>query len=142
MISMTSRRGILVCIEIIWWNYTIILYDDEMSWGHGDGYVVLQAPMDGPVTEVAYGEIMIHSTEAIWELLAREEWLGCRHDSSPMVDILGSTPMWAQYIVFFGFHDIKIYIYIIKWTLVVFDFILAQWCSEKVFDCPWVLKKK
>ena len=24
---------------------------------------------------VAYGEIMIHSTEAVWEILPREEWL-------------------------------------------------------------------
>ena len=50
----------------------MILYDDEMLWGHGDGYVVLWAPMDGLVIEVAYGEIMIHSTEVVWEMLARE----------------------------------------------------------------------
>ena len=48
----------------------MILYDDEMSWGHNDGYVVLQAPMDGPVIEAAYKEVMIHSTEAIWDMLA------------------------------------------------------------------------
>ena len=35
-----------------------------------------------PVIEVAYGEIIFHSIEAIWEMLAREEWLGCRHDAS------------------------------------------------------------
>ena len=51
-----------------------------------------------PVIEVAYGETMIHSTEAIWEILAQEEWLR-------------STPMWAPYIIFFDFHDIKIYMY-------------------------------
>ena len=33
-----------------------------------------------PVIKVAYGEILFHSTEAVWELIAREEWLGCRHD--------------------------------------------------------------
>ena len=59
------------------------------------------------VIEAAYREIMIHSTEAVWEMLAREEWLGCRHDTSPMVDISGSTPMWAPYMIYFGFHDIK-----------------------------------
>ena len=39
--------------NIAWWCYMMklyddimILYDDEMSWGHGDGYVVLRAPMD------------------------------------------------------------------------------------------------
>ena len=26
------------------------------------------------------GKCYIHSTEAVWELIAREEWLGCRHD--------------------------------------------------------------
>ena len=56
--------------DIIWWYYTMILYDDEMSWGHGDGYVVLRAPMDGLMIEVAYGETMIHSTKAVWEILA------------------------------------------------------------------------
>ena len=59
------------------------------------------------VIEAAYGETMIHSIEVIWEILAREEWLGCRHDTSPMVDILGSTPVWAPYMIFSDFHDIK-----------------------------------
>ena len=43
MVSITPRHGILV--YIIWW----FLYDDEMSWGCGDGYVVLWAPMDRPI---------------------------------------------------------------------------------------------
>ena len=47
-----------------------MLYDDEMSWGHGDGYVVLRAPMDGPVIEVIYRETMIHFIETVWEILA------------------------------------------------------------------------
>ena len=29
------------------------------------------------VLEVAYGETIIYSTEAVWEMLARKEWLGC-----------------------------------------------------------------
>ena len=24
---------------------------------------------------------ILHSTETVWEMLAREEWLGCRHDA-------------------------------------------------------------
>ena len=44
-----------------------------------------------PVIEVAYGETLFNSTEAVWEMVAREKWLGCRHDASPMFDILGST---------------------------------------------------
>ena len=58
------------------------------------------------------GRQLFHSTEAVWEMLARKKWLGCRHDSSPMVDILGSTPMWAQYIYFWLFN-IKTYMYYI-----------------------------
>ena len=61
--------------------------------------------------EAAYRETMIHSTEDVWEMLAWEEWLGCRHDASPMFDISGSTPVWVPYIIFSGFHDIKIYMY-------------------------------
>ena len=89
--------------------------------------------MDEPVIEAAYGETMIHSTEGVAEMLAQEEWLGCRHDTSPMVDIPGSTPVCAPYMIFSYFHDIKIYMYyvfksicIIKGTLVVSDFVLAR----------------
>ena len=39
--------------------------------------------------------------------LAREKWLGCHHDSSPMVDIPGLTPIWVPYMIFSSFHDIK-----------------------------------
>ena len=46
-----------------------------------------------PMIEVAYGETLFHSIEAIWERIAREEWLGCWHDASPMLDIPGSTPV-------------------------------------------------
>ena len=96
--------------------------------------------MDGPVIEAAYRETMVHSTETVAEMLARKEWLECRHDTSSMVDILGSTPVWEPHMIIFGFHDIKIYmyyvlktIYIIKETLEVSDFVLARRCSEKIF---------
>ena len=69
----------------------MLLYDDEMSWGHGDGYIVLRAPMEKLVVEAAYKETIIHSIKAVVEKLAREKWLGCRHDTSHMVDILEST---------------------------------------------------
>ena len=57
----------------MWLIGVYILYDDEMSWGHSDGYVVLRVLIDGPVIEAAYGQTMIHSTEAIWEILALKE---------------------------------------------------------------------
>ena len=63
------------------------------------------------VIEVAYGKTMIHSTKAVWEILAREEWLGCRHDASPKFDIPGLTPVWAPYPLFSDFQDIKTYMY-------------------------------
>ena len=47
-----------------------------------------------------------HSTEAVWEVIAREEWLGYWHDASPMFNIPGSTPVWAQ-CIFFNFQYIK-----------------------------------
>ena len=71
----------------------MIFYDKEMLWEHGDGYIVLRAPIDGPVIDAAYGDTMIHSTEVVVDILARKEWLGCRHDTSPMVDIPKSTPV-------------------------------------------------
>ena len=67
--------------------------------------------MDRAMIEAAYGETMIHSTKAVWKMLAREEWLGCHYDASSMFDIPGSTPVWAPYMIFFGFHDIIIYMY-------------------------------
>ena len=64
-----------------------------------------------PVIEVTYGKTLFYSTEAVWEMIAREEWLECRHDASPMFDIPRSTPVWAQYIYFLDFKDMKTYMY-------------------------------
>ena len=68
------------------------------------------SPYGRLVIEVEYGETLFHSTEVVWEMKAREEWLGCQHDASPMLDIPGSTPVWAQCILFFGFLNTKTYI--------------------------------
>ena len=46
-----------------------------------------------PMIEVTYGEILFHSIEDVWEMIAQEKWLGCQHDALPMFDILGSTPV-------------------------------------------------
>ena len=54
-----------------------------------------------PVIEVAYGEMIFHSTEAVWEMIAREEWLRRQHDASPMFDIPRSIPVWALFIYYF-----------------------------------------
>ena len=74
--------------------YMYILYDDVMRC-HED-MVMLRSttgPYGRPVIEVAYGEILSHSIEAVWEMVAREEWLGCQYDASPMFDIPESTPV-------------------------------------------------
>ena len=113
-------------IRIQWWLHSIM-----GSYGRSE-------------LEAVYGEMMIHSTEAIREIIGREKWLGCRHDASPMVDIPGSTPVWAQYILFFEFQILN-FIYVLffkiysimKKILVIFDIVLARRCSENVFDRPW-----
>ena len=69
-------------------------------------------PYGRSVIEVAYGKWYLHSTEAVWEMIVREEWLECQHDASPMFDIPGSTPVWASYILFFDFLNIKTYVYV------------------------------
>ena len=86
----------------------MLLHNDLMR-GHVD-LVMLRSTTGSygrPVIEVAYGEILFHSTEAVWELIAREEWLRCRHDTTPMFDIPGSTLVWAQYVLFYGFQRYK-----------------------------------
>ena len=62
--------------------------------------------------EVAYGEMIFHSTDTVWEMLAREEWLRCQHDASSIFDIPKSTLVWALYILFSDFQDIKTYVYV------------------------------
>ena len=81
--------------------YICILYNDFMRC-HEDTMMLrgTTGSYGQPMIEVAYGEILFHSIDAVWEMKAREEWLGCRHDASPMLDILGSTPVWAPYIIF------------------------------------------
>ena len=65
-----------------------------------------------PVIEVAYGEMMLSLHRGCMGMIFREEWLGCRYDALPMFDMLESTPGWAQCILFFGFQDIKTYVYV------------------------------
>ena len=100
-----------------WWchemtyKYAVYIYiwnkDDMRKWFYGDDYVVLRAPMDDLLWRSHMGRWYFHSIEAVWEMKAQEEWLGCRHDASPMFDILGSTPVWAQCIIFSGFSYYK-----------------------------------
>ena len=60
-----------------------------------------------PVIEVAYGETMISLHRGCLGDISSGRVLGCRHDASPMFDIPGSTPVWAQYLLFFYFQRYK-----------------------------------
>ena len=95
-------------LEIWWW-----LHSTRGSYGRS-------------VLEVAYERQLFHSTETIWEMLAWEEWLVCRHDASPMVDTPGSTPIWAQYMYFWLFN--------IKSICIMF---WKSICSIKDLGGPW-----
>ena len=72
------------------------------------------------VIEVAYGEMILSLYRSCMEMIAQEEWLRCRHDASPMFDILGSTPVWAHYIIFrFSIYKTYVYRYCFKNLYVV-----------------------
>ena len=56
---------------------------------------ITMGPYGRPVIEVAYGEMIFSLHRGCMGMITWEEWLGCRHDVSPMLDIPGSTPVWA-----------------------------------------------
>ena len=60
-------------------------------------------PYGRPMLEVAYGEILLSLHRVCMGDDSSGRWLGCRHDASPMFDILASTPVWAQCILFLVF---------------------------------------
>ena len=49
-----------------------------------------------PVIEVAYEEMIFHSTKAVWKIVAREEWLGVGMMHRPCFDIPGSISVWLR----------------------------------------------
>ena len=89
-----------------------------------------------------------HSIEAVREMIAREKWLGYRHDVAHVGHTQVNTIVGSMYTVFLDFYIINIkythmvfkYIYSIKKTLVVSNLILARRGSENVFDRPLVFK--
>ena len=50
--------------------------------------------------EVGYGEIVISLHRDCLGDVNSGRVVVCRHDASSMVDIPGSTPVWAQYMYF------------------------------------------
>ena len=92
------------------------------------------------------GRFYFHSTEAVWEMLAREEWLGCRHVVAHVGHTRVNTSVGSMYILKYkNLYILCFQIYTcIQYntkTLVVSDLVLAQRGSENVFDRPLVLEK-
>ena len=83
-------------------------------------------------------------------MIAREEWLGCRHDVAHVGHTRVNTSVGSMCIVFWIFILKTLNIYIVfkyirsikKTTLVVSNLVLARRGSENVFDRPFVFKNK
>ena len=56
------------------------------------------------------GRVYFHSTEVVWEMVAREEWLGCRHAVAHVGHTRVNTSVGSTYL-FLGFSFYKIYMY-------------------------------
>ena len=134
-------------------NYMMILYDGfYMMMRCHKNTVILRSTTgfyERPVIEVAYGKTMIHSTEAVWEMLAWEEWLGVGMMHHPCLTYSDQHQCEFSIYIFFRFQEYKnlyvlyfqIYMYY-KRTLVDSYVVLARWGSENVFNRPWVLKRE
>ena len=57
-------------------------------------------PYRRPMIEVAYGKILFRSTKAVWEVIAWEEWLGCRHVVVHVEHTRINTSVGSMYIIF------------------------------------------
>ena len=67
------------------------------------------------------GRLYFHSTEVVWEMIAREEWLGCRHDVANVGHTRVNTSVGTIHIISeFSYYKTicimfsNIYIYSIK----------------------------
>ena len=91
-----------ICICV----YTFVI----MSWF----LVILRSttgPYGRPIAEVAYGEILFSLHRGCMGVKLGKSGWGVDM-MSPMLDIPGSTPVWAQNIIFLFFlKDIKTYMY-------------------------------
>ena len=54
--------------------------------------------------------LYFHSTEAVWEMVAREEWLGCRHAVVHVGHTRVNTSVGSTYL-FLGFSFYKTYMH-------------------------------
>ena len=105
--------------EAIGWLYVIIhvymLYWEWLCHGYFNYFMVIlrstMSPNGRPILEVAYGEMLFSLYRGCMGVeLGKSGW-GVDM-MSPMLDIPGSTPVWAHCISFLDFYTIKINIYI------------------------------
>ena len=75
------------------------------------------------------GRFYFHSTEAVWEMLAREEWLRCRHVVAHVGHTRVNTSVGSTYIIFLIFKNIKTYMYYVFKSIHVSSIIQKHWWS-------------
>ena len=90
-----------------------------MMRGHEDTVMLgsTTSSYERPVIEVAYGEMIFLLHRGCMGDDSSRRVVGvsrCRHNASPMFDIPGSTLVWAQCILFFGFLNTKTYVYVYR----------------------------
>ena len=69
------------------------------------------------------------SIEAVWEMIAREEWLGCRHIVAHVRHTRVNTSVGSMYIIFLDFLTIKTYMYYVFKSIHVYSVIQKHWWS-------------
>ena len=84
----------------------ICLHDHDYVMEYFYFMVILRSttgPYGRPMIEVAMGRLYFHSTETVWEMIAREEWLRCRHDVAHVGHTRVNTSLGSMCIVFWIF---------------------------------------
>ena len=72
-------------------------------------YVILRALMDDLWQRSHMGRCYFHSTEAVRELIAREEWLGCKHDVAHVGHAWVNTSVGSMYFSIFYIKPMYMY---------------------------------
>ena len=102
-------------VAICYYTRICVLLVVILSWIYYNWFMVIlrstTGPCGRPMLEVAYGDILFSlHRDCLGGKLGKSGW-GVDM-MSPMLDIPGSTPVWAHWILFFGFSYYINYIYI------------------------------
>ena len=74
------------------------------------------------------GRLYFQSIEAVWEMVAREEWLGCRHTVAHVGHTRVNTSVGLMYL-FLGFLFYKTYMYYVFKTKYLYSMKQKHWWS-------------